>query len=173
MPLSDREQLLVDFGKSFDLRDFVETGTLIGTMFRAVQKGFDRAFTIDKEAPTPGLAAEFADSSRVFLLTGSSGDMLGDVLQKHKITRALFWLDAHGNETYYVDDGNNQVPKELAAIEKYAPDSLVVVDNVTVYKGEYWVNTSYVFTVPKGWQVVYHDIVAILHRGGYTLPEGL
>ena len=171
MPLSDREQLLVDFGKMFDLRDFVETGTLIGTMFRAVQPGFERAFTMDINGPTPSLMEEFVKSDRVFLLAGSSGDMLGYILQKYNITRALFWLDAHGNETYYVDDGNNQVPKELAAIEKYAPDSLVLVDNVTLVAGKRWINTSYPFIVPEGWGATYYDIIAILHRGGYQLPE--
>ena len=105
--------------------------------------------------------------------------MLGDAIQKYKITRALFWLDAHGNETFFKDDGNNQVPKELEAITQYAPNSLVVIDDITWEKAipneetKRWVNRSYEFVVPQGWEVKYVDRTAILHRGGYVLPNNL
>lgn len=164
-------QRVILLQEKFNFPDFVETGTLIGTMFRGVQDRFERAFTIDLHGSTPSLVEEFGKSPRVFLLEGSSGDKLGAVLQEHKITRALFWLDAHGNETHFIDDGNNQVPKELEAIKKWAPNSLVLVDDVTHEKGRVWVNSSYLFVVPGGWQVRYEGRVAILHRGGYVLGE--
>jgi hypothetical protein len=178
------QKSLVSLGKKFGLKDFVETGTnfvdngQMGGTFLAVQKYFDRAFTIDLvEKLSPALTNLFVDSDRVFLFCGSSGDRLGPILQEHKITRALFWLDAHGNETSYVDDGNNQVPRELEAITKYAPDSLVVIDDVTWAKAEpehetkRWVNSSYELVIPPGWEATYVSRWAVLHRGGYELPE--
>lgn len=186
--MTNRERL-IRLAKLFNIRDFFETGTQGGHLFRDVQGHFDRAFTIElADGQAPGLVAEFAGSDRVFLFTGSSGDRLGELLKEHKITRALFWLDAHGNETFFVDDGKNQVPKELAAIAQYAPDSLVVIDDVIFQnsrhwngknwtgvgsKFKHWLNTSYEFVVPEGWEVKYLDREAILHRGGYALPENL
>jgi len=172
--MSDPTNLLNRLGKEFNLRDFVETGTWKGDRFRAVRGQFDRAFTIDVVTDAP---FDYVEPENYFFFKGSSGERLGEILQTYGITRALFWLDAHGNETYYVDDGKDQVPKELEVITQYAPDSLVVIDDITFAKGKYWVNTSYEFVVPQGWQVRYWPSIlgrqAILHRGGYTLPENL
>ena len=96
---------------------------------------------------------------------------MAEVLEKNRITLALFWLDAHGNQTYFKDDGLNQIPQEFEAIEKWAPNSLVVVDDITHEKGKVWVNCSYEFKVPRGWVVRYIGRLAILHRGGYVLGE--
>jgi hypothetical protein len=163
--------ILIALGKQFDLRDFVETGTNAGGTFRTVRDSFDRAFTIDLTEN----ASDFVESEKFFFFRGSSGERLGEIIQTHKIERALFLLDAHMNQTFYVDDGNNQVPKELEAIALYAPTSLIVIDDITKHKGKYWVNDSYEFTAPEGWQVRYKlpARIAVLHRGGYVLPENL
>ena len=177
--MSVHQDVLIRLGKLFDLRDFVETGTLAGYTFCAVQEYFDRAFTIDLHEPRPELRAKFAQSDRVFLFKGSSGDRLGEILNTHKIVRALFLLDAHGQETFFVNDGNNQIPKELEAINQYAPSSLIVVDDITWEKAKpqeetkRWVNTSYEFIAPKDWEVKYVGRMAILHRGHYVLPEDI
>lgn len=164
--LSPAQSLLVNFGRQFNIRDFVETGTQAGTTFRIVAEYFDRGFTIDIDAPPSHI------SKGLFYFKGSSGELLANILQEYKITRALFWLDAHGNRTFYTDDGNDQIPKELDAIAKYAPDSLVVVDDITFRDGCYWVNESYRFC-PDGWQVIYglSKRVAVLHRGGYNVES--
>jgi hypothetical protein len=160
--MTQSQELLVTLGKQHNLTDFVETGTQAGNTFRAVRGSFDRAFTIDLGDP----ATDYVESEKFFFFYGSSGDRLGEILQAHNVTRALFWLDAHGNQTWYKDDGNNQVPKELEAIALYAPTSLVAIDDITYEHGEYWVNDSYRFVIPEGWHVEY-DLpkrVAILHR---------
>jgi hypothetical protein len=176
--VSPNAQRLLALAKLFDLKDFVETGTQNGSMFRAVQSQFERTLTIEIDGPPLELVEDFGNSAGIFLIKGSSGDVLGDILKKHEITRALFWLDAHGNQTFFKDDGNNQVPKELEAITQYAPNSLVVVDDVTWEKGKdgqlrRWVNSSYEFLVPEGWFVKYVQRAAILHRGGYSLLDVL
>jgi hypothetical protein len=163
--MNEHHEHLITLGKKFDLKDFVETGTQKGVTFRAVRESFDRAFTIEmSEYPD-----DYVEEGKYFYFRGSSGDRLAEILQTYEITRALFWLDAHGNETYYQDDGNNQVPKELDAITTHAPDSLVLVDDITFENGEYWVNTSYRFAVPSGWHATYVGRRAVLHRGGYSV----
>jgi hypothetical protein len=169
--MSVNMQRLLALAALFNIKDFVEAGTQNGDLFLAVEHHFNRAFTIDIDGPTPRLREKFANSNRVFLFTGSSGDQLGEILKDHQITRALFWLDAHGNQTFFVDDGKDQVPKELAAIQTYAPDSLVVIDDVTWEKGFHWVNSSYKLWIPAGWQVKYVGRAAILHRGAYSILE--
>lgn len=101
--------------------------------------------------------------------------MLADILQRHAITRALFWLDAH------VNDRPDQLPAEFAAIERYAPDSLVVVDDITDEGARGIVCNidtrlgfpGFPFSVPYGWQASYRldRRAAILHRGGYSLAS--
>lgn len=164
-------QRLLALAHLFNIKDFVETGTQNGDLFLAVEHHFDRAFTIDIDGPTPRLETKFANSNRVFLFKGSSGNELGRILQEHKITRALFWLDAHGNRTFFVDDGADQIPQELDAITRLAPDSLVVIDDVTWERGFHWVNSSYKLWIPAGWQVKYVGRAAILHRGEYSTLE--
>ena len=162
--------ILIRLGEEFNLRDFVETGTNVGGTFRAVREHFDRAFTIDLTEN----AFDFIESEKFFYFRGSSGERLGEIIQTYKITRGLFLLDAHMNQTFYIDDGNNQIPKELEAITLYAPTSLVVIDDLTFARNKYWINDSYEFNVP-GWQASYHLAarIAVLHRGGYKIPENL
>ena len=165
------KNLLLELARHFGLRDFVETGTLIGSMLRAMSGNFDRMFTVELNGCPPELYSDFSRDKDVHFFTGSSSDLLPTILQDYNIKRALFWLDAHGNQTWYKDDGNNQVPKELEAIEKYSPNSLVVIDDITQANGKIWVNDSYEFVIPSGWQcqLRLHSRVAILHRGGYNL----
>jgi len=165
------KDLLLELAQRFNLRDFVETGTQSGNMFRAMQGHFDRTFTIEILGAPADLYSDFSNVNSAFMFTGSSGDRLPEILRDYKITRALFWLDAHGNQTWYKDDGNNQVLKELDAIAQYAPDSLVVIDDITFASGKFWVNDSYEFLVPSGWhEMIRLDRrVAILHQGGYSL----
>src|SRR6266568_1016334 len=144
--MTEGQELLVALAKQFGLQDFVETGTSYGGTFRAVEGYFKRAFTIEFHGVKPELAAIYSFSDIVHLFAGVSGDRLAEILQRYAVTRALFWLDAHTNVTP-VDDGQNQVPKELAAIAQFAPDSLVVIDDITFENGRYRVNSSYDFEI--------------------------
>lgn len=160
---------LIQLGEHFNVRDFVETGTQQGNTFRAMKGHFARRFTIDIHGQEL-VVEELSENS--FAFKGSSGDLLGGILQKHNIIRALFWLDAHGPQTFYVDDGNNQVPKELEAVAQYAPDSLIVIDDITEARGTVWINDSYKLVIPNSWtaEIFLSQRCAVLHRGGYVLP---
>lgn len=137
-----------------------------------MQDSFDRMFSIEIRGTNPALLDEFP-VGKLHLYGGSSGSLLADILQQHKITRALFWLDAHAN------DKPDQLPAELAAIECHAPESLVVVDDITdegprgiVCNIDTRLNfPGFPFVVPDGWAVTYQfeRRAAILHRGGYDL----
>jgi hypothetical protein len=176
------QTLLMAVGEHFGLKVFVETGTQAGNTVAAVHEAFDAVYSIEVfEAFYIRAQAIFADVPNVHLILGSSEKVLADVLKKEGITRALFWLDAHGEglltavQPMYLQQGN-QLYKELQAIEQQAPDSLVVIDDVfqKVSNG-YMVNLVYPFVVPAGWKEVYihHMSLLVLHRGGYSMPEGL
>lgn len=166
-------ELLINLAQRFALRDFVETGTCGGDTLRAVQGAFDRMFSIEIRGINPELQADFAGTDKLWLFHGSSGELLADILQQHTVTRALFWLDAHAN------DKPDQIPAELAAIEQHAPESLVVVDDITD-EGPRGIICNidsrlgfpgFPFIAPDGWHVSYRldRRAAILHRGGYSL----
>ena len=164
------QSMLVALGQHYGLDTFVETGTSGGNTVEAVRKHFRLVLSVEKE----GLSSRFKDVPNVRLYHGSSSEMLPKMLEEHEVKKALFWLDAHGDGKP-TDDGD-QVPKELQAIERQAPDSLVVIDDITPGGATgHIVNFSYPLIVPVGWQATFVECmsVVILHRGGYNIPSDL
>lgn len=167
------QSLLMALGEHFQLKDFVETGTQSGNTIAAVHKSFNRVYSVEIFKPFYESAlTRFVNTENIHLVLGSSGDILADLLQKENITKALFWLDAHG-EGKATEEGD-QIHKELKAIKENASDSLVVIDDVIKGDG-YVVNFTYPFQTPVGWEEVYiHNMsLLILHQGKFVMPEGL
>jgi hypothetical protein len=195
-----RRDLLIALGEHFDLNVLVETGTYKGNMPAACQNHFDEIWTIELSDDLYQKATErFKNAPNVHCVHGSSGAWLPNFLptlvwaSPPSGKRVLFWLDAHcfGDNAHTTCEF--QVPLELAAIAKFAPDSFVVVDDVkrlatdcdrcsvTSFRGypchelgcpcevsHYLVDQGYPFDVP-GWQHRFFHGVLLLHRGGYDL----
>lgn len=168
------QSLLMAMGEHFHLSDFVETGTQSGNTVAAVRRNFSRVYSIElNEDFYKAALVRFADVDNVHLVHGSSGDTLAPLLQRENITKALFWLDAHGEGKATAE--GDQLSKELQAIEQNSPTSLVVIDDMIKGINGYEVNFSYPFTTPPGWYETYlHNMsLLILHRGEHSMPEGL
>jgi hypothetical protein len=172
--------MLIALGHYYGLRIFVETGTYYGGTVAAVHEYFDNVYSIElDDGAFANCRKIFKDVPNVHILHGASGSVLCTLLDSLQLwyagPRALFWLDAHAFGTDSPE--GNQVPKELAAIERFAPESLVVIDDITPTGpgSSFMVNDTYPFVVPDGWRTTFvtNMSIAILHRGGYTIPSDL
>lgn len=168
---SDISPILIDIGRLHNLKTFVETGSQVGNTISDMVGHFDNIYSIEVAEDYYRVCVEkFKNESLVHLILGSSGEVLSSVLRDNLITEALFWLDAHGPPA----DKGNQVPSELAAIEKYAPNSIVIIDDVTD-QGTV-IDRIHKFTMPSTW-IGYHirnmDLAVLYPRNGRysVLPE--
>lgn len=86
---------LKSYGRRYQLRTFVETGTLYGETTKAVCSYFERVVTIELDLNLYRQATKrFRSNSKIDCVYGDSAWMLPEVL--HSINQpALFWLDGH------------------------------------------------------------------------------
>lgn len=113
----------------------VETGTFQGDSAAELADAFGRCITIERQ---PALAAaartRFADDDRVDVLTGSSRDLLNEVLAG-LAGPPFLWLDAHWDGDPLVgSDDPCPVLAEVAAVAEYFPgEAVVAVDDVRIF----------------------------------------
>ncbi len=94
-PASVKRRIVRSCLRRYGLRQFVETGTYLGTMVRAVRRMVDRVWSIELDHVLARHAARtFARDPRVVIIEGDSGDRLPEVLRELD-SPALFWLDSH------------------------------------------------------------------------------
>ncbi len=95
LPGAAKRATLLDYARRFNLRTFIETGTLKGDTIFALRPAFDRLYTIEIE---PQLAAaarrRFTGDAAVEVLEGDSGIALPRLVPGLK-EPSLFWLDGH------------------------------------------------------------------------------
>jgi hypothetical protein len=133
-----KQLTVLEYGRRFSVRVFVETGTYLGDMVRAVQDVFARIYSIEL---SPELARHvqrrFVRATNVSVRQGDSGSVLGEILAGVD-EPALFWLDAHysGGATAHGDTGT-PVLKELAQIAAHAlaPTHVVLIDDARLFTG--------------------------------------
>lgn len=90
-----KQQMLRDYGRRYNLRVLVETGTCFGDTIAALQHDFDAIYSIElSETLFHQAQARFATAHHITLHQGDSGRELAHVLAKVQ-QPALFWLDAH------------------------------------------------------------------------------
>lgn len=176
--------------EGFDLRFFVETGTLYGNGLEAVMGcGFQELHSIEiDEGLAEKAAAKFAGHEHVRVHPGNSPEVLGRILPGLR-GNALFWLDAHfpgadTGEVPYEQEQREEVrlPLELELQEIAARagtfQDVLVIDDISIYEdGPYeWGNFE-----ARSWlggescEFIYerfratHALVKCYERGGYLL----
>jgi hypothetical protein len=89
-----KQRTVREYGKRYNLRTLIETGTYYGEMVAAVKDDFDRIYSIEFDPELARRAARrFARDKRIQILEGDSRVVLPEVL-KSVSEPALFWLDA-------------------------------------------------------------------------------
>lgn len=155
------QSLLIALGRFYNLNIFVETGTQAGNTVNAVKSFFQEVYSIEINPDFVTAARKrFQHDGNVYIVQGSSGETLRQVLAQEAIWTALFWLDAHGEGKDTAE--GDQVVKELKAIEELAQASIVVLDDVTRNVTGYRVNFTYDFIPPEQWNHIYISSMNIM-----------
>lgn len=124
--------LLLDYGRRYGLKTFIETGTCYGNACEVARKTFDDVYSIELSKEYHDYAkGRFHSFSNVHLLFGDSGQILRKLLLEIPDTPTLFWLDAHysGGDTA---KGQTDPPTELEldVIHELRPGSVILIDDM-------------------------------------------
>ncbi len=129
-----KHDLLLYFAKTYNLRQFVETGTHHCWTLDAVSPQFDRAYSIELGDDYYNAAlAKYKNVANVRLIHGDSGVELKKLLETLPQIPTLFYLDAHFSGGGTV--GQNQLPlqAELRSIFSSGLDGIIVIDDCVPY----------------------------------------
>ena len=90
-----KHQTLRNHADQYNLKIFVETGTLYGDTIAAMMDSFDHLFSIELSRKYYEISKKrFAGKDKVSIIHGDSGIEIEKVLEKIDLP-ALFWLDGH------------------------------------------------------------------------------
>lgn len=135
-PPTIKRDTILEYARRYGLRTLVETGTFTGDTVARLERSFDRLYSIElSDFFHERAKRRFARSSKVSLLKGNSGDVLGSLVPT--LDRpALFWLDAHysGGDTAH---GPTDCParEELRAIFASSLPHVVLIDDAREFVG--------------------------------------
>jgi len=164
-----KEELIRDYAKAFKTNILIETGTYLGDMVHAMCKSFARILSFELDEALAQQARErFSGDSRIDIIQGDSGRLLGDYLaQIHE--PCLFWLDGHYSGGITAK-GTLETPikSELQHILSHAIDShVILIDDARCFTGENDYPTlqdlqNFLNERKQGWHFsVEHDIIRI------------
>lgn len=158
--------LLIELGRRFGLRTFVETGTCWGGTIEEIKHHFYQLYSVELCRMYYESATErFAADKHVHLYFGSSDKILPSMLEIAP-RPALIWLDAHYTGGESANEGD-PLPSELETAFAY-PDALIVVDDISPD----YVNSTRFDVLKKHpeWKQVFRNGVLILTQK-YYIPE--
>ena len=90
-----KQRVLVSYGRKFELRTLVETGTYEGDMIEATKNVFEHIYSIELSKELFERAKQrFKTDEHIELIHGDSGIELKKLVGKFD-EPALFWLDGH------------------------------------------------------------------------------
>lgn len=90
-----KKDIVLQYSRQYQLKVFIETGTFIGEMVKAVSDHFDKIISIElSEELAQRATQKFTGARHIQIIQGDSAKILDHVLPI--VTgRKLFWLDAH------------------------------------------------------------------------------
>jgi hypothetical protein len=90
-----KRNALKEYAEKYNLKVFVETGTLHGETVEAMKGFFEKIYSIELSAALYEKASErFKNDKQISIIQGDSGKKLGPLIQSLE-QPALFWLDGH------------------------------------------------------------------------------
>ena len=172
-----KESLIPWLGKICGLQTLIETGTCQGSMIVACQPHFNQIYSAElSESYYRHSLKRVGHFLNVHLYWGDSRDMLPKMILDAPDEPLLFWLDAHPSGIGGCGptaDAGNPLAEEIQLINRYRPDSLVVVDDLPdgdFYFGDDSEGTLVWREILDGWTRDYRTGELILHRCGYSIP---
>lgn len=132
-----KQAVVRSYGRRFDLKTLVETGTFLGEMVAAMKDDFAAITSIELDEGLFRRARErFAGDAHVSILLGDSAKVLAEVVAAVE-SESLFWLDAHYS-CGITARGATETPilYELASIlSKDARGQVILIDDAREFTG--------------------------------------
>lgn len=131
-----KRNALIGYASKFNLRNFVETGTLFGDMVADLYPNFEYVYSVElQEGFYRSAVDRFKDVENVIIFQGDSGRVLDDIVPTLE-GPTLFFLDAHfcgGNSA--TGDTETPVLAELKAIlSQPILNGVIVIDDLKHFK---------------------------------------
>lgn len=126
------------FQKRFACSVFIETGTYLGDMVKAVRKDFHEIYSIELgEALFTRACRKFSAFPHIHIIRGDSNEVLPELLSSIK-TECLFWLDAHYSRGITAKGPLNcPIIQELEAIKNHSvKNHVILMDDARLFNGE-------------------------------------
>ena len=137
VPRIQKQKIIREFGKRFNMKYLVETGTYLGEMIWAQIDNFSKIYSIEIDQELFKRATNiFLKKPQVEIYLGDSGKVLPEVLNKLN-GPALFWLDGHfsGGETSSADIPS-PVIQELNCIFTHSiKGHVILIDDASIFNG--------------------------------------
>lgn len=137
MSAEDRREVLLTYGRMFNLQVFIETGTNTGDTPWALMHAFVDLYTIElDETLFQDANNRFVQQPNVHVIHGDSTYVLPQILAKINVP-ALVWLDGHhsGGATAR-GDLDTPVVQELEALFADTRKHVILVDDARIFKGQ-------------------------------------
>ncbi|MBI5065418.1 hypothetical protein HZA97_04210 [Candidatus Woesearchaeota archaeon] len=133
-----KQRIIRKYAKRFSLKNFVETGTYLGSTVMSVKNLFDKIHSIELDKSLFEQARnKFSSYSHIHIIQGDSSKVLPTILSE--IERpALFWLDGHYSEGITAKgDLNTPILKELELILNHKiKDHVILIDDARCFIGK-------------------------------------
>lgn len=139
VPPPDRvkERAIAEYGRRFNIRTFVETGTRRGDKVEAMKGRFDEIYTIELDRRLyENAARRFADLPHIRVIQGDSTEQLPRLLERLP-GPCVFWLDAHYSygETARGELDTPIVAELTAILAHHERRHVVLVDDARAFTG--------------------------------------
>lgn len=135
-PHAVKQDAIKEYGKKYNVKTFIETGTFLGDMLEAVQANFDTLYSIEIVDFIYDLAKNrFKNNSKINLLLGDSSTKLPELV-KQLNAPALFWLDGHfsGGDTGFGETGC-PIYAEIDTIFASPHKHIILIDDARCFIG--------------------------------------
>lgn len=131
-----KQMTVAEYGRRYNLRCLVETGTYYGEMVAALRKQFDRIYSIELDPELAGYSRQrFKNYPEVKILEGDSGTLVPQVVAQ--LDRpAVFWLDAGYYGVDLTKGDLSRLLTELRAIlSSRVREHVVLMDDARIFVG--------------------------------------
>jgi hypothetical protein len=160
-PLAD---LARELARAANLRDFVETGTYVGSALGWASRGFERVWTVELNAEFLREAkANNPSATNVTFLHGDSASELPKIVNRLN-GPALFWLDAHAGAGYFADHDICPLVQELETVLASPHDHCIIVDDARAFLAPPPPPFDY-----RKWPALEEIFAAVAKRPGYHI----
>jgi hypothetical protein len=133
-----KHAIIRSYAQRFGLRTFVETGTFVGDTPDALQRDFDRIYTIELDGRLYNAARRrFRHHSHITVVQGDSSVVLNDLAPKLP-EPALFWLDGHwsGGVTARGEDVSPVLRETATILDRNVAGDVLLIDDARLFGTE-------------------------------------